>query len=35
MSADAKVTEISRDPPAVTSVIRHTVKAGSESRYEA
>jgi antibiotic biosynthesis monooxygenase (ABM) superfamily enzyme len=35
MSADAKVAEIRRDPPAVTSVIRHTVKAGSESRYEA
>jgi uncharacterized protein len=35
MSADAKVAEIRRDPLAVTSVIRHTVKAGSESRYEA
>ena len=32
MSADAKVAEIRRDPPAVTSVIRHTVKAGPESR---
>jgi uncharacterized protein len=35
MSADAKVAEIRRDPLAVTSVIRHTVRAGSESRYEA
>ena len=35
MSADAEVAEISRDPSAVTSVIRHTVRAGSESRYEA
>lgn len=35
MSADAKLVEMSRDPSAVTSVIRHTVKAGSESRYEA
>jgi antibiotic biosynthesis monooxygenase (ABM) superfamily enzyme len=27
--------KLSRDPSAVTSVIRHTVRAGSESRYEA
>ena len=35
MSAGVKVAETSRDPSAVTSVIRHTVRAGSESRYEA
>src|SRR5271156_3957597 len=35
MSVDVKVAETSRDPSAVTSVIRHTVRAGSESRYEA
>ena len=35
MSTGVKVAEISRDPSAVTSVIRHTVRAGSESRYEA
>ena len=33
MSADAKVAEIRRDPPAVTSVIRHTVRAGPESGW--
>jgi antibiotic biosynthesis monooxygenase (ABM) superfamily enzyme len=35
MSTVVKVAEISRNPSAVTSVIRHTVTAGSESRYEA
>ena len=35
MSAVVKVAEASQDPSAVTSVIRHTVRAGSESRYEA
>src|SRR5260221_2290476 len=35
MGASAKAAETSRDPSAVTSVIRHTVGAGSESRYEA
>jgi hypothetical protein len=35
MSAGVKVAVTSRDPSAVTSVIRHTVGAGSESRYEA
>ena len=35
MSAGVKVAETSRDPSAVTSVIRRTVRAGSESRYEA
>jgi antibiotic biosynthesis monooxygenase (ABM) superfamily enzyme len=35
MSAGVKVAETSRDPSVVTSVIRHTVRAGSESRYEA
>jgi antibiotic biosynthesis monooxygenase (ABM) superfamily enzyme len=34
-SAGAKVAETSRDPSAVTSVIRHTVRARSENRYEA
>ena len=35
MSAGVKVAETNGDPSAVTSVIRHTVRAGSESRYEA
>ena len=35
MNAGVKVAETSRDPSAVTSVIRHTVRPGSESRYEA
>ena len=35
MSAGVKVAETSCDPSAVTSVIRHTIRAGSESRYEA
>jgi len=35
MGAGIKAAETSRDPSAVTSVIRHTVGAGSESRYEA
>jgi antibiotic biosynthesis monooxygenase (ABM) superfamily enzyme len=35
MSASAKVAETGGDPLAVTSVIRHKVKAGYESRYEA
>jgi antibiotic biosynthesis monooxygenase (ABM) superfamily enzyme len=35
MSAGVKVAETSRDPSAVTSVIRHTIRAGSKSRYEA
>jgi uncharacterized protein len=35
MSAGAKVAETSRDLSAATSVIRHTIRAGSESRYEA
>jgi antibiotic biosynthesis monooxygenase (ABM) superfamily enzyme len=35
MSAGAKVAKTSRDPSAVTSVIRHALRAGSESRYEA
>src|SRR5258705_11740721 len=35
MSAGVKVAETSCDPSAVTSVIRRTVRAGSESRYEA
>ena len=35
MGAGLEVAETSRDPSAVTSVIRHTVGAGSESRYEA
>jgi len=35
MGAGEKVAATSRDPSAVTSVIRHTVGAGSESRYEA
>jgi antibiotic biosynthesis monooxygenase (ABM) superfamily enzyme len=35
MGAGVEVAETSRDPSAVTSVIRHTVGAGSESRYEA
>jgi hypothetical protein len=33
MSASAKVAETGRDPSAVTSVIRHTVRAGSESGW--
>jgi antibiotic biosynthesis monooxygenase (ABM) superfamily enzyme len=35
MSAVVKVAEASQDPSAVTSVICHTVRAGSESWYEA
>ena len=35
MSGGVKIAATSRDPSAVTSVIRHTVRAGSESRYEA
>jgi uncharacterized protein len=36
MSADARVAGTNRDDPsAVTSIIRHTVKEGSESWYEA
>jgi uncharacterized protein len=35
MSAGVKVAETSGDPSAVTAVIRHTVRAGSKSRYEA
>jgi uncharacterized protein len=35
MSAGAKVAETSRDLSAATSVIRQTIRAGSESRYEA
>ena len=35
MGAGVKAAETSRDPSAVTSVIRRTVGAGSESRYEA
>ena len=35
MSTGVKFAETSRDPSAVTSVIPHTVRAGSESRYEA
>jgi uncharacterized protein len=34
MNASIKVAEISRDPSAVTSVIRHRVRTGSERRYE-
>jgi antibiotic biosynthesis monooxygenase (ABM) superfamily enzyme len=34
MGPGVKVAEASRDPSAVTSVIHHTVGAGSESRYE-
>jgi hypothetical protein len=33
MSASAKVAETGRDPSAVTSVIRHTVRAGPESGW--
>jgi len=35
MSVGVKVAETSRNPSAVTSVIRHIVRAGSESRREA
>ena len=35
MGAGVKAADTSRDPSAVTSVIRHIIRAGSESRYEA
>jgi hypothetical protein len=33
MGAGVKAADTSRDPSAVTSVIRHIIRAGSESRY--
>jgi hypothetical protein len=33
VGAGVKAADTSRDPSAVTSVIRHTIRAGSEIRY--